>query len=146
MLASQQVAECLTIAAILRGQGDLGAARHWTAKARDWRVNGAAELVSNRIYELTHPSVMHRHAMAPAPLQARPMSKRDAARLFEAADDAWSAQIERFYGRAGSMAYDKARYRTPHAQWPLQVRLAYQVRDEARLAWEALAFPHLLAA
>lgn len=146
MLAAQQVAECLTIAAMLRKQGDLDAARHWTAKARDWRVNGAAELISNRVYEVTNPSVMARHHMAPAPLQARPMSKADATRLYWAADDAWSAELERFYGRAGTMAYDKGRYRTPHRQWPLQVRLAYEVRDEARLAWEALVFPHLLAA
>lgn len=141
MLAAQQVAECLTAAATSRRIGLPDGARDLINAARDWRLNGARELVANRLYELERPAVMNAHRMAPKPLNARAMSKADACALYHAAEAQWSALLADAFGPPGSDRYDTARYHTPAARWPLRVRLAYEVRDEARQAWEALAYP-----
>lgn len=133
------VHECLALAASYRTMGDRTAAREWISKARSWREHGARELVANRVYVLARPDMVPL-AMQPAPLNARPLSVGDAAALFHAGEHAWSAALATHYGKPGSNAYDRGRYRTAHGEWPEAVRVAYDVRAEACAAWhEAIA-------
>lgn len=65
------------------------------------------------------------------------MNLFDATAAFQTADDAWSAELRRQFGKqSGDVRY------TPvgHGAAGTHLRRLYEARDAARIAWEQVAF------